>query len=137
MRRSIRTLARSYSPERCSASKLRGSLPSQATGATVLTDTNCNPDALGVSHCYNDLRLANGLALAITFGVLNLGCALLSAVVPQFLFGIAVSWAHSVTLTPGGPFSFGSFLYGFCTFVIFGYITGIIFVFSWNSLAER
>lgn len=34
-----------------------GQIPAGATTATVLTDTNCEPDADGVSHCLNDLQI--------------------------------------------------------------------------------
>lgn len=33
--------------------------------ATVLTDSRCNPDAQGVSHCLNRLRLANGAVVTV------------------------------------------------------------------------
>lgn len=37
-----------------------------ATGtATVLTDTNCEPDAYGISHCLNALRLQGGGSLVV------------------------------------------------------------------------
>lgn len=36
-----------------------GQIPAGATTATVLTDTNCEPDADGVSHCLNDLQIGN------------------------------------------------------------------------------
>ncbi|GAB4430233.1 MAG: hypothetical protein OHK0015_15120 [Chloroflexi bacterium OHK40] len=36
-----------------------GQIPEGATTATVLTDTNCEPDADGVSHCLNDLQIGN------------------------------------------------------------------------------
>lgn len=36
-----------------------GQLPEGATTATVLTDTNCEPDADGVSHCLNDLQIGS------------------------------------------------------------------------------
>jgi hypothetical protein len=34
-----------------------GTLPDGATRATVLTDSNCAPDANGISHCLNDLDI--------------------------------------------------------------------------------
>lgn len=34
-----------------------GQIPAGATGATVLSDANCEPDADGVSHCLNDLDI--------------------------------------------------------------------------------
>ncbi|HWH06314.1 MAG TPA: hypothetical protein VNT23_07745 [Gaiellaceae bacterium] len=40
-----------------------GELPAAETAATVLTDTDCTPDAQGVSHCRNELRLADGSIL--------------------------------------------------------------------------
>jgi hypothetical protein len=36
-----------------------GQIPAGATTATVLTDSNCEPDADGVSHCLNDLQIGN------------------------------------------------------------------------------
>lgn len=36
-----------------------GQMPDGATTATVLTDTNCEPDGDGVSHCLNDLQIGN------------------------------------------------------------------------------
>lgn len=36
-----------------------GQIPKGATTAEVLTDTNCEPDADGVSHCLNDLQIGN------------------------------------------------------------------------------
>jgi hypothetical protein len=38
---------------------LQGSVP-RRVHALVLTDTRCNPDENGVSHCLNRMRLANG-----------------------------------------------------------------------------
>ena len=38
---------------------LRGTVTKRTT-AVVLTDTRCNPDAAGVSHCLNRMRLADG-----------------------------------------------------------------------------
>lgn len=34
-----------------------GQIPEGATEAKVLTDTNCEPDADGISHCLNDLQI--------------------------------------------------------------------------------
>lgn len=41
------------------ANLLTGQIPPGAMTATVLTDTNCAPDADGVSHCLNDLQIGN------------------------------------------------------------------------------
>jgi hypothetical protein len=35
------------------------------TRAVVLTDTRCNPDNMGVSHCLNRIRLANGQTITV------------------------------------------------------------------------
>lgn len=38
-----------------------GAMPTEmAVSGTVTTDTNCAPDALGLSHCRNDIQLSNG-----------------------------------------------------------------------------
>jgi hypothetical protein len=47
------------------ALRLKGSIPSRPLAATVLTDENCAPDAAGVSHCVNRLRLADGRTLVV------------------------------------------------------------------------
>ena len=38
-----------------------GQIPTGATTATVLTDTSCEPDADGVSHCLNDLQIGDAV----------------------------------------------------------------------------
>jgi hypothetical protein len=40
---------------------LEGKLPAGATQAVVRTDTNCAPDAQGVSHCRNQLDIGGSL----------------------------------------------------------------------------
>lgn len=42
-----------------------GDRPPANSLATVLTDTNCDPDAYGTSHCLNALRLADGRSLVV------------------------------------------------------------------------
>lgn len=42
-----------------------GIRPPASSLATVLTDTNCDPDAYGISHCLNALRLADGRSLVV------------------------------------------------------------------------
>ena len=42
-----------------------GDLPQPQAVATVLTDEDCAPDAAGISHCLNRLRLADGSELAV------------------------------------------------------------------------
>lgn len=44
---------------------LAGSVPNRPVAATVLTDENCDPDAAGVSHCTNQLRLVGGRILVV------------------------------------------------------------------------
>lgn len=44
---------------------LQGMLPTHRTAGTVLTDTSCDPDRYGISHCHNGIRLADGAAIVI------------------------------------------------------------------------
>lgn len=44
---------------------LKGPVPRGPVAATVLSDENCEPDADGVSHCVNRLRLADGAMLTV------------------------------------------------------------------------
>lgn len=39
---------------------VEGVFPVSVDKATVLTDTNCAPDANGISHCHNELQFADG-----------------------------------------------------------------------------
>jgi hypothetical protein len=41
-----------------------GTLSHRMSGR-VLTDTRCNPDSMGVSHCLNRVRLANGAVITV------------------------------------------------------------------------
>jgi hypothetical protein len=43
----------------------KGTLPSGTVKATVLSDENCEPDAQGISHCRNRVRLASGQTLTL------------------------------------------------------------------------
>lgn len=47
------------------AQLISGSVPAAGIGATVLADLDCTPDANGISHCHNPLRLANGRRVEI------------------------------------------------------------------------
>ena len=39
--------------------------PASETDAVVVTDENCTPDADGVSHCRNEIRMANGKTVRV------------------------------------------------------------------------
>lgn len=47
------------------ASLVGGVIPAQPVVATVVSDTNCAPDADGVSHCYNQLRMPDATVLEV------------------------------------------------------------------------
>ena len=40
-------------------------VPTVVTPATVLSDEQCQPDATGVSHCLNRMRLPDGSGMAV------------------------------------------------------------------------
>ena len=42
-----------------------GEMPAHAMTAVVETDENCEPDAYGISHCSNQLRLADGRTIEV------------------------------------------------------------------------
>lgn len=44
---------------------LKGKLPGRPAMATVTSDEDCAPDAAGISHCLNRLRLKGGNRLAM------------------------------------------------------------------------
>lgn len=44
---------------------MSGTIPARRTTAVVQTDTNCEPDAYGISHCSNILRLADGSLMEV------------------------------------------------------------------------
>lgn len=47
------------------AYSLKGRPPTKVTQATVLTDVNCEADRYGISHCLNELRLADGRRITV------------------------------------------------------------------------
>lgn len=44
---------------------LQGPLPSHRVQGLVLTDTSCTPDAYGISHCHNEIRLDDGTTILV------------------------------------------------------------------------
>ncbi|MGZ4127973.1 MAG: hypothetical protein ACXVEX_07495 [Actinomycetota bacterium] len=42
-----------------------GTMPASTTMATVLSDENCNPDAAGITHCTNRLRMDGGAEMTV------------------------------------------------------------------------
>ena len=52
-------------PDRMRALLLDGRLPTGVVTAKVLTDEDCAPDADGVSHCRNKLRLPSGKTIEV------------------------------------------------------------------------
>lgn len=57
--------APSARPNQMRALLLSGKLPAGVVNATVLTDEDCAPDAEGVSHCRNKLRLPGGQTIEV------------------------------------------------------------------------
>jgi len=51
--------------ERMRALLIKGKLPGGVLEATVVTDEDCAPDANGVSHCRNRLRLPSGRTITV------------------------------------------------------------------------
>lgn len=44
---------------------LQGSASERKTSGTVLSDTLCTPDRYGISHCHNEIRLADGTTVIL------------------------------------------------------------------------
>jgi len=42
-----------------------GAVPSHAEEAVTLSDANCDPDAKGISHCLNALKLSDGQTIVV------------------------------------------------------------------------
>ena len=57
--------APSEHPEHMRGLLVTGRLPRGVVEATVITDEDCAPDADGVSHCRNALRLRNGKTIEV------------------------------------------------------------------------
>ena len=47
------------------AQRLSGPLPARPVMGTVVSDANCEPDAAGVSHCRNVVRMPGGRRLTV------------------------------------------------------------------------
>jgi len=78
---STRTTLRVDRPEKGAGAQvthvrlLRGVVRHQMHGV-VLSDTRCNPDQMGVSHCLNRIRLANGKTILVVHNhrMMNMPC---------------------------------------------------------------
>lgn len=44
---------------------VHGAMPHAQIRGTVLTDSECTPDMTGISHCRNEIRLADGSTIAV------------------------------------------------------------------------
>ena len=53
------------SPDGLHAKLVGGTMPTAPVQATVLTDKDCQPDAHGISHCLNQLRLPDGSEIQV------------------------------------------------------------------------
>ena len=42
-----------------------GAMPHAEMNGTVMTDSECSPDAAGISHCRNEIRLADGRTIVV------------------------------------------------------------------------
>jgi hypothetical protein len=47
------------------AALVGGRMPARPMSGVVLTDTECVPDAAGISHCRNEIELENGRTLTL------------------------------------------------------------------------
>jgi hypothetical protein len=69
MRTLIVSARRSPAPSRpgttMRALRLSGVVPRTAAVGTVVSDDDCAPDAAGISHCVNRIRMANGRMLSV------------------------------------------------------------------------
>jgi hypothetical protein len=65
----LRTVTLTTSPDAMSSANhltavlLSGTMPHGSVQGTVATDTNCEADAAGISHCFNDVTLSDGSVL--------------------------------------------------------------------------
>lgn len=69
MRRLLVSARRAPAPSRpgttMRALRLSGVVPRSAAVGTVVSDDDCVPDAAGISHCINRIRLASGRMLSV------------------------------------------------------------------------
>ena len=64
------------------------------TQGVVLTDTHCNPDAKGLSHCHNVIRLKNHQTIKVidTHNIMHYGCLRIDE--PVSVTPLGASWAR-------------------------------------------
>ena len=55
----------SAQPRHLSAMLEQGSMPAHVMTGTVLSDTECAPDASSISHCRNEVRLPDGSTIVL------------------------------------------------------------------------
>ncbi|MEK6852533.1 MAG: DUF5676 family membrane protein [Nanoarchaeota archaeon] len=80
-----------------------------------------------------------GLASGITFSIIYVVCAVISAAFPNGALKFFNLFAHSVDLTKltGKSFTFGSFIAGLILTFIAAYLAGVIFAYVYNLFDKR
>ena len=79
-------------------------------------------------------------AATVIIAVFYIACALLSYTAPDFIFGLAASWIHSLNLEAirvKTQMSFGTLLYGFVSISILTWITAYELIELYNRFVSK
>lgn len=78
-------------------------------------------------------------ASAIIVGVIYVVCAALTVVAPDFLISLGNSWVHALDIAKIKDINitFGSFLYGLASIMIFAWVVDYLFAVVYNKLIKQ
>ena len=84
----------------------------------------------------------SGAALAVTFGIIYVVCAVAVALFPDGTLAFLNTWAHGVDVTlvkrpPAKPLAPGEWIFGFVSIVVSGYLVGALHGWARNLIGGR
>lgn len=82
--------------------------------------------------------MATANAAGVTTAVIFVACRLLVGVLPDFMFTVAQSWFHGVTLTRLDTWNLttSAFILGLVSSTVFAWLVGYLFAVMYNKFIE-
>jgi 2TM family of unknown function (DUF5676) len=84
--------------------------------------------------------LGTGVVSAVTFAFLSILCAIAFAVAPDATINFFGAFMHGLdlnTVRSAAPLSLGRVLYGVIGLAIIGFITGLVFAWTYNAVNRK
>lgn len=84
--------------------------------------------------------LGTGIGLAVTFAFLSILCAIAFAVAPDATINFFGAFMHGLDLNAvrsTAPLNLGRVLYGVVGLAIIGFLAGLVFAWTYNTVTRR